>query len=509
MTCSNCGTANPDGAEYCARCGARLMVVAAGEGTTHQAASGDDGGPVDAWTAASAGRQRVGPRVRLQVDPERFLVRDWLGALIACLAALVVMLVVMTLVEVISPHHPPAGVMVANIFADVGLAVGGSIIEPQTGSPTASSVSFLPMTASLLGFGLLGLLTARRLRRRAGSAGVTSGDFLWQGLRTLLVMVVLLVILGLVVRHGHRAHGFSGLSDAQAAASGYVRIATAFTAFFGAVLTFVTLVLTWLAGLPEALPTALRPWRDRLVGASVGVLWLCVVAFVLTSVYTLVQILAVPHGLSDLTNASLLTDSTASRREEFSAFLALAPNVTASMLLFAMGVPRTESVGGLQHATTLTTFTDANGVYWLVPIVAALLWLLAAGVATLYGASPRAGRRHALLLPVPVLALVVGSYVLDGFHAHTVGFGSSVHLHFDFWWGVLAALLWSAVAAVVMTNLVLRLPPALLRSVRRILIRRFHAPPADAAGIPDPADLGQAPAPETAPEPPERQRSTL
>jgi hypothetical protein len=224
-------------------------------------------------------------------------------------------------------------------------------------------------------------------------------------------------------------------------------------------------------------------WRELLVGPAVGIFVLVALAFVLGTVYALVQILAVPHSLSHMTQIALTTDPT-SRRIELAALLGFAPNHALWLLMWAMGVPLTFAIDHHSRSLTLTTFTDGdrffnpsgNGAYWVLPPIAAVLWIVAAASAALYAPAPREGRRNAYRMVVLAPLLTSAIFVMAGAAAHA---GSlSIRLHFSYWWAFLLGMVWAAGAGIIAPELVLRMPAGMILGFRRLFVRVFHAPPA-------------------------------
>jgi len=467
MDCPKCGARNNQRAKFCQACGAPLaepaevLVV-----HDHPEATGSD----DAWSAAS--RPFTRPR-SWSFTPERFVVGDWLGAIVASLVALLVMAALSAAAMAISGYDAPAGVWFKRMVAFVALSVGGSANIPQDQTFGGSvSISTMPLTFTLAGFGLLGWVIARRLKR----GPCTAVDFVLQAIRTIIVIALLLVVVGFVARHGDRGSG------------DYVHVKVAYTAFFGACVTLATLGVTYFVAFGATLPDRIHGWRDRLVGPAVGIFIVVCVAFVLGTIYALVQILAVPHALSDITQAGLQTDAS-SRRDELGTLPGFAPNHALWMLMWAMGVPLTVAFAHRSFSWTLTSFTDGdknfvpsgNGVYWVLPVVSAVVWIIGASAAALFASTPREGRRNAyrMVLLAPLLTSAI--FVMTGFAAREGGF--LIRMHFSYWLAFLMGLVWSAGAGILAPELVLRLPRAVISGLRRALSRMFAAPP---AAMPDP-----------------------
>jgi hypothetical protein len=216
----------------------------------------------------------------------------------------------------------------------------------------------------------------------------------------------------------------------------------------------------------------------------------------LATIYGLVQILAVPHGLSSVTELGL-TLGTAGRRPELAALLAQAPNHALWLLSISMGIPINSSVRSHDHQFALTFFTGSNAVNWLLPVIAAVLWLTGAAVAMFYAASPRDGRRNAYRMAWLAPVLTTAVFVFNGSAVGSVR--AAVRLHSSFWWGLLLGIVWAAAAGLLAPALVMRLPVPVIRAGRRFAMTMYGAPP-DAAS-PPPSDPPTEPSSEP-PEPP-------
>lgn len=476
VNCPRCGASNPEQASFCQSCGTSLTAAAPPPAETAASTRGD-------WWTSDQPRTR--PARQWSFNPERFAVGDWLGAILAVVVALVAMAALSAAEMGIAGYDAGAGTWFKRMLAFVVLSVGGSAHVPeQAGSSFGRSVSIsaMPLTFTLTGFGLLGWIIAKRLKR----APYTAVDFVLQAIRTIIVMVLLLIVIGFVARHGHH-----GERD-------YIHVKVAYSAFFGACVTLATLGVTYFVAFGATLRGRARVWRDRMVGPAVGIFTVVALAFVLATIYALVQVLAVPHHLSNMTQAGLNTD-VASRRDELASLFGLAPNNALWMFMWAMGVPLTLAFGHQTKSWTLTTFTDGdssfdengNGVYWVLPAIAAVLWLVGAAAAALHAPSPREGRRNAYRMPLLAPLLTSAIFVMAGLAVRAGRV--ALRMHFAYWWAFLLGLVWAAGAGILAPEIVLRLPARMLVALRRVLVRFFGAAPTAVA----PDEAAPVMAPET------------
>ena len=475
MDCPKCGARNTKRAKFCQACGASLVPVVETPPVAEPAPVVVTEEKTDAWTTAA---RPFGAMRSWSFTPERFVVGDWLGAILACLVALIAMAALAAASMGIAGYDAPAGTWFKRIMAFVALSVGGSANIPHEQSFGGSvSISRMPLTFTLVGFGLLGWITARRLKR----APFGAVDVVLQALRTIIVMVLLLVVVGFVARHGQR-----GEAD-------YIHVKVAYSAFFGACVTLATLGVTYFVAFGVTLPERARVWRDRFVGPAVGIFTVFCVVVLLATIYALVQVLAIPHDLSTITQAGMATDPS-SRRDELAELLAFAPNHALWMLMWAMGVPLTVATAHRSFSWTLTGFTDGhgdfvekgNGVYWVLPVISAVVWIIGAAAAALFAATPREGRRNSYRMTLLAPLLTSAIFVMAGLAARKGGF--LIRMHFSYWWAFLLGLVWAGGAGILAPELVLRLPARVISGLRWIVIRLFGAPPSAMPDMPYGAD---------------------
>ncbi|HEX3898547.1 MAG TPA: hypothetical protein VHW74_05195 [Mycobacteriales bacterium] len=356
--------------------------------------------PVSAPIATQSWEQATSaaaPKREWRFDPEKLVVGDWVGALIAALSGLVVMLAFAAAIAGIDPTpHVHAGGFIHQMLALVMLMVGGAVKIASNDNPIANSgssvigLSVTPLLASAAGFSTMAIVFTRRLKR----SPTTAASFLLQAVRLLLVVVLLLIAVSIAARGGH-----------STSATDYVRVRGPYSVFFGACMTMLALVITFFFGFGEAMTGRAALWRARLLGPAIGIVALILVSFVASTIYALIQILADPQHLSTMSQLGLISDNTSGRKGELDSLLAFGLNNAMWMLSWGMGIPLRVAFLAHSHKIGLTRFTDQNGLYWLVPVATAAMWLTAAGIAHLYSATPIEGRRNGYRLPIlaPVL----------------------------------------------------------------------------------------------------------
>lgn len=404
---------------------------------------------------------------RWNFDLEGFVTGDWLGALIAAGVGIAVMLAFSAAILGIdpTPRIHVAG-FIHQMLAMLILMVGGAVkilTDTSAGSDagnSAAGISVMPLLASVAGFGTMGLLMTRRLKRSSTSAG----QFVQQAIRLLVIVTLLLVIVCVAARSGNTVDS-----------SDYVRIRGPYSVFFGSCVTLLTLVITFFFGFGETLSGRVSVWRDRLVGPALGIVTLVAVTFVGATIYAVIQILVRPHHLSSMTQLGLITDATG-RKSELDGLLAFGLNHAMWLLTWGMGIPLRLAFGHHHQRIGLTSFTDHDGYYWFLPVLIGVAWLIAAGVATLYSNNPAEGRRNGYRLPLLAPVLTTAIFVIGGIAVQPFGAGPAFRFHIYAWLGLGVGLVWSAAAGVVAPPLVMALPRNVVYPIHQALVRRFGAP---------------------------------
>lgn len=494
--CASCGA--PLGADtaFCASCGA--PVAAPSPAGVPTGAPGPGGAP---W---GAGAPSQGASGRSAVDA--LLNGDWGGA--ARAAGLSVLAVLgLALVGVLLVGGGDLGVreVLALTAGAACTAVGGDVFVETSVSffadtplgddffgeggsvDSSAGVGVLPLTLTLAGLTLLGLLFVRSLRAR----GVQRGrEVLLQGVRTVLVFTALFLPLALLARH--RSDG----TDELLGVSGRVGVSVWSTLTGALLFAVATLGLVWLfsrqttSGLPRRLAAAraqaIAPLLGALAVVAAGLLG--VVGFL---VYGLVQ-------LDD-------------RLAQFGVLVLGGGNGMLASVLWSAGVPLDVDAGvggglagaladdgiGGRESVDLLTFTDASGWFWLAPVVLLLVLLAVATVLTVRQNSVEDARREgfrfagalAVLGLVAALLLRISTETEGGFDfVGSVAGSATFH-------PVVAALVlavWGLVAGLLGPVVATRVPGGLVATLRA----RFGVAPPRPVAPAAPGQSGQQPAPQ-------------
>jgi hypothetical protein len=242
----------------------------------------------------------------------------------------------------------------ALVLAGACLAVGGDAYgEASAGSFGASfDIGLLPLTVTLVGLGLLGLLFAKQVRK----LGTTSmAEVLLHGVRTAVVFTACFLPLSLLTRY--EADGVDTF-----ALAGRLGVGVASTVL-GALL-FAVLVLGLVALLhpSTALPGRVGAFRQKARAPLFGAVAVCSVGVLAVVVGVIYSLIEADNKLSQLGVAVLG-----------------AGNGALASVLWSAGVPM--NVEGSLGATplgeftpsgtdvTLFTFTDGSAWFWLAPVL--------------------------------------------------------------------------------------------------------------------------------------------
>src|SRR6476646_3759728 len=124
MDCPKCGARNAQRAKFCQACGSPLTAAAepaepetAAQETTPTPSGGTRS---DAFWGSAPRSADDAPR-QWSFSPERFVVGDWLGAILACLVALVVMAALAAAAMGIEGYDAAAGLWFKRMLAFVVL----------------------------------------------------------------------------------------------------------------------------------------------------------------------------------------------------------------------------------------------------------------------------------------------------------------------------------------------------------------------------------------------------
>lgn len=442
------------------------------QSTTSQSSGADrDGGAQPPSTPfADQGR---GPR-RSPLDD--LLNGDWGGALLAAGVALLVMLAV-SFLGVLSVTGADVGAR--PLVVSTGLltlsALGGDLLGASDGGLAAGSfrLGILPLTLTVLGLTVLTLLYLRAARRQ-GSAG--RSELALHAVRTVLVFTALVFVLSLVARF--RADGGDAALDFLQGRISADILASVLGAFL---LSTTALTFGVLLYRRDALPAALRTWRDRLVPAFTA-------AVTVLGVGVLVTALLAAYELATGTD----------RAQQLGVSLLFLPNVAWSLVLLMLGVPLrldgspqglaglgADSGGATDTAVTLLTLTEDSAWVWLGFLLTVATILATAVVLALRQPTVAAARREGLrfaaafavtafmtALLLRITGEASGALVTDVTGDYAVRFAALL--------AALAAGLWGLVAGVAAPAIGMRLPPGLALWIRR----RFGAVHGEAGASP-------------------------
>jgi hypothetical protein len=310
-----------------------------------------------------------------------FFTGDWIGASIVNAIGVGAMFVLSLLGLLISVtgtggETPKAGALIGGIFRLIGMAAGGELRSEATGFGVSAdaSISFRPLTITLIGYGLLAYFFLRRLRQ---TSSVNPKDFGLQVARVAVIHVGALLIVSLLSMIGDTPDGFTG-GD---------RIEPFSAMFFGTVTLAIALLVAVVVGLPGLFPAQLEYWRGLLAGPVKATLFLTVAASALTFVGLVIlelvnysdrreaaEFFGGSYGIDDLL------------REVVLLAILLVPNVAGFALLFGMGVPLNVTANasgfgdsaGSTNSVSILDVTDADAKWWLWPLIVVAL-LVATG----------------------------------------------------------------------------------------------------------------------------------
>ena len=408
------------------------------------------------WGAPQTAPRPSGTPGRSPVDA--LLNGDWAGAARAAGIAVGAMIAV-SLVGVLIATSGGIGFRetVALVFGAVCLAVGGDAFVRADAEVFGGSVSLglLPLTVTLVGLGLLGRLFAVQLRRQQSS----TTELLLQGVRTALVFTVCFLPLALLTRYSADEANALGLS-------GRLGVGV-FSSVFGALLFAVAaLGLTWAFHRRTALPGKLGGLRDRSSAPLLGALAVFSVGLLGVLVALIVGLIEDDGKMAQIGIAILGAGNGALASVLWSAGvpLHLDGNVTGSLPV---------STPSASDNVDLFTFTDANGWFWLAPVVLlAVLLLVAIALAVRQDTiedARREGLRFAGALAVVaflatlLLRIGLGS---EGAAAEFSGSADGSAMFNPIVAAVVLAL-WGVVAGLLAPVLAAKVPPGFVTGVRR------------------------------------------
>jgi len=415
---------------------------------------------------------------------------DWAGAFLAVLAclgsALVLILVGLLLLDVQSLG---VGAFFAEVAAYLALTVGGAARGVIGGTRvlggSEAHVSMLPLTATIVGFTLLAVLTARRLRAR----GADAAEIVMHAVRVVLALSAVMLLVSLLGHHKVTRNSVDGGSGVDFT----IDVDIVQTLFVGALLTALAVMVMVIVCFPQVLPQQVRRVREAVTGPVLGMVTLALLANALALICFLLAILT--HNDNDPTYLWQHLGF-GDRADGASAVLLALPNLAFGLLLLGMGDPLYASSHGSTRSdsATLSTLTDHNGAWWLLPLVVIVLFVLAAAVTALHAPTPEEGRRNGYRLPLVSAVLLFLAALFSRLSISAGEDGYTVHSGY-----VLAFVLgglWGGVAGVAVPQLLSRAPVQVIARARSLLVRRFgaHATPASSP-TPPPTFLPPSSAP--------------
>jgi hypothetical protein len=433
LFCSYCGAPTPGQGGFCPRCGQRREVL-------------DAEGPPTAphWTGAppSVAAWATPPVLTRATVPG-----DWVGALLAIAAGVAAMVVLpLVLLLVAGVQHVSADSLPALTAILVALGVGGSV-DISVG-PTASTVAFLPLMVSVVGFTTIAVVFALRLRTHQTPA---LRDAALQAVRVLGVFAVALLAISAVGRLKLRGDT-SLLGNIVAAAGLSANITILRTVIVGLLLLGATLTVTIGIALPQLTPVAVAARWRRVQGAVEGVAtaggFIIAVALVVALVELIVHrdvgIVQSAFGSSDTSPAGL----------SIVVFVMVLPNLALAAVAATFGAPA-GSYGptGSNHSGSVLTQLGTDRQSWAVVALALAAVVLGGAVAARRTTSRTQALKTGWVMG-PVLAITLFAIALltdasitfdSGSAFSSFGVSGSVGVNFNYWAAPLLGLAWGAV----------------------------------------------------------------
>lgn len=520
--CAACGSPLAAGSRFCASCGAPVVAAPAPAAGLSPAPTGADVGPASTGTAPPAGATAMprpprqssdGPaasqptafqstesqptesqptgsqptaspsshaapdggaqtpstpfadqgRIPRRSPLDDLLNGDWGGALLAAGVALLAMLAVSFLgVLSITGADVGARPLVVSTGLLVLSGLGGDLLGASDGGVEAGSfrLGILPLTLTVLGLTVLTLLYLRAARRQ-GSA--RRSELALHAVRTVLAFTALVFVLSVVARF--RADGGDAALDFLEGRISADILASVLGAFL---LSTTALTFGVLLCRRDAVPAAVRTWRDRLVPAFTA-------AVTVLGVGVLVTAILAAYELATGTE----------RAEQLGVSLLFLPNVAWSLLLLMLGVPLrldgspqglggfgADSGGATDTAVTLLTLTEDSAWVWLGFLLTVATILATAIVLALRQPTVAAARREGLRFAAAfAVTAFVAALLLritgEASGALATDVTGEYAVRFDPLLAALAAGLWGLVAGVAAPAIGMRLPPGLALWIRR------------------------------------------
>lgn len=383
-----------------------------------------------------------------------FVTGDWAGAARTALIPIGVVFLIAVLVAWSTPlsfgQTVAVGAMLTSLAAGGDLSIHGGVANTAVNG----SISIMPLTLTLIGCALLGVLFYRWQRARPRQGLV---EFALDVARVWVVSLGGLLVVCLIGRSSF------GASDGSVVSSSIW--ATLFNGTLWLVITAVA-VLAW--KLPELLPARVHAWRDAVSAPTLGVL-VAVAVSALGSIVTLIIVTVATSNSNTLNYTSV------------SLFLMVAPSVLLMMFAFALGVPLSLSGQATQvfsalpgNAAAGTSFglldaADLDARWWLLTLFNIIAVLIGGVVAALRAPTPGQGRRTGWRMGI-VLAIVLTAAAVCTGVSHTgevplLG-ASEVGISLDGVAALLLGLAWGALTGWVGALLAPGLPESAITSIR-------------------------------------------
>lgn len=351
--------------------------------------------------------------------------------------------------------------VVALVAMVAALAAGGAVNLDGQGFGLAleGAASAMPLGATAVGFGVLGVLFVRGLR----SGGPTRAAVVLQAVRVWAVFVPAMLVVCLVGRRG------SG--DPAPGATAFETTSVAATTSIGSTLATASLLLAAVLAvavgwrLPTVLPTRWHPWRSALAGPIVGL----AVALTAFTVLVVVAALLTPLFLdAPVTAAPSIGSGFAAMAAALGFALLMGPGLVLASFGFALGVPAVLDLpfdlGTGRGSFDLLGLTDSDARFWFVPVGVLLAMVTGATVAALHAATPDQARRRSWWFGIATALAVLLAAILTTVSVGGAGLMVSFHLAYllgpvvGFGWGVATGWLGALLAP--------RLPPPVKAFVR-------------------------------------------
>jgi hypothetical protein len=287
------------------------------------------------------------------------------------------------------------GAMLTSLAAGGGLSIHGGVANTAVNG----SISIMPLTLTLIGCALLGVLFYRWQRARPIQGLV---EFALDVARMWVVSLGGLLVVCLIGRSSF------GASDGSVVSSGIW--ATLFNGTLWLVITAVA-VLVW--KLSELLPARMHAWRDAVSAPTLGVL-VAVAVSALGSIVTLIVVEVATSNSNTPTYPSVWL------------FLVVAPSVLLMMFAFALGVPLSLSGQATQVFSALpgsaaagTSFglldaTDLDARWWLLTLFNIIALLIGGVVAALCALTPGQARRTGWRMGIVLAVVLTAAAVCTG-----------------------------------------------------------------------------------------------